>query len=45
MPYQKCKALLPKLLTLAEVLAKFALGLSFGTTLQGVISRSIFNAR
>jgi hypothetical protein len=27
MPYQKCKAVLPKLLTLAEVLVTFALGL------------------
>jgi len=44
MPYQKCKAVMPNLLTPAGVLATLTLGL-LSDDPQGVISRSIFNAR
>jgi hypothetical protein len=44
MPYQECKADLAKLLTPAEVLATLTMGL-LSHDPQGVISRSIFNAR
>jgi hypothetical protein len=44
MPYQMCKATLPNLLTPEWVLATLAMGL-LSDDPQGVISRSIFNAR